>query len=93
MRGSSGWSAVHQRLKRELGLFEIRVQVHQVCEVLLQDLIHPLALLVGQIQLADQGRIVPEAAVRAEITEGPLHRRAVRAKSGAPARPPSFQPP
>jgi hypothetical protein len=73
----------HQRLHRQLSLFEVRLQIDQLRPMLQHDGVHRLPLIVGQLQPLNGPGIVPPAILHARWSECPLHWRLVAAKSRA----------
>ena len=55
---------LHQRSHLQLHLLQIGLQVDQLHAMVLQNSIHYLALIVGQVQLLHDVRVVPEPSVR-----------------------------
>ena len=62
---------LHQRLHPQFGLLQARLQIDQLHPMLLQNPVHRLALIVGQLQLCHSPRIVPKLPARRHQTPSP----------------------
>src|SRR5581483_4008963 len=78
-----GVIGTHQWLHLQLRLLYVGAQINQRHPMLLQNSIHRLALIVGQLEALHNLRIVPELPPCAVKPESPFHRRPMLAKAGA----------
>ena len=77
---------LHQRLKRQLRLFQGSPQIHKRLPMRQQDIVHRLPLCVGQLQPLHDLRIVPPFSLVALPPKRPLKRRPMLSESRSRSR-------